>query len=76
VERETWFQMASDEVRATRQAADPWNIRPGTARLEVRRNFYSWRVVSDWNRNLPEIKMTNTVESFKKSYAKIHDRVV
>jgi hypothetical protein len=23
VERETWFQMASDEVRATRQAADP-----------------------------------------------------
>ncbi len=23
VEWETWFQMASDEVRATRQAADP-----------------------------------------------------
>ncbi len=42
----------------------------------MRRKFYSWRVVSDWNTILPEIKMSNTVESFKKSYAKILDRVV
>ncbi len=56
VERGTWFQMASDGVRETRQAADPCNIRPEIARLEVRRNFFSQRVVSDWNRIPPEIK--------------------
>jgi hypothetical protein len=56
VEQETWFQMASDGVRATRQAADPCHIRQGMARLEVRRIFYSQRVVSDWNRIPPEIK--------------------
>ncbi len=56
MERETWFQMASDGVRETRQAADPCNIRPEIVRLEVRRNFFSQRVVSDWNRIPPEIK--------------------
>jgi hypothetical protein len=76
VERETWFKMACEGARATRQAADPGNIRPGTARLEVRRNFFSQRVVTDWNRIPPEIKMSNSVESFKKRYAAVRDRVV
>jgi hypothetical protein len=76
VERETWFKMAYEGARATRQAADPGNIRPGTARLEVRRNFFSQRVVTDWNRIPPEIKMSNSVESFKKRYAAVRDRVV
>ncbi len=76
VERETWFKMAYEGARATRQAADPCNIRPGTARLEVRRNFFSQRVVADWNRIPPEIKMSNSVESFKKRYAAVRERVV
>jgi hypothetical protein len=39
--------------RATRQAADPLNIRPKAARLEVRRQFFSQRVVENWN-EIPE----------------------
>ncbi len=35
VERSTWFDIASSGQRATRQAADPLNIRPKAARLEV-----------------------------------------
>jgi hypothetical protein len=76
VECETWFHMACEDVRATRQAADPCNIRLGTAKLEVRRNFFSQRVVTDWNRIPPEIKMSISVESFKKRYASVRDRVV
>jgi ribonuclease P/MRP protein subunit RPP40 len=41
VERSTWFNMASSGQRATRQAADPLNIRPKAATLEVRRQFFS-----------------------------------
>ena len=41
VDRATWFDMASSGQRATRQAADPLNIRPKAARLEVRRQFFS-----------------------------------
>jgi hypothetical protein len=41
--------MASSGQRATRQAADPLNIRPKAARLEVRRQFFSQRVVENWN---------------------------
>jgi hypothetical protein len=40
----------------TRLSADPLNIRPDTARLEVRRNFFSQRVTADWNRIGAEIK--------------------
>jgi hypothetical protein len=28
VKSDTWFQLASGAARATRPAADPWNIRP------------------------------------------------
>ncbi len=49
VERSTWFDMASSGQRATRQAADPLNIRPKAARLEVCRQFFSQRVVENWN---------------------------
>jgi hypothetical protein len=45
--------MASSGQRATRQAADPLNIRPKAARLEVRWQFFSQRVVEDWN-EIPE----------------------
>jgi len=36
VQRETWFKMASEGQRLTRQASDPLNIRPQAARLDIR----------------------------------------
>jgi hypothetical protein len=43
-----WFTMASDSERVTRQSADPLNIRPGAPRLDIKRYFYSQRVVDSW----------------------------
>lgn len=37
VESETWFERAAEGGRATRLTADPLNIRPKNARLDIRR---------------------------------------
>ena len=68
VARNTWFEMASDGQRVTRQAADPLNIRPRAARLEIRRNFFSHRVVEKWNVIPAEVKSSVSVMSFKNGY--------
>jgi len=65
VDRATWFDMASSGQRATRQAADPLNIRPKASRLEVRRQFFSQRVVEDWNGVPEQVKSAVTVIGFK-----------
>ncbi len=49
---------------------DPWNIRQQPTRLEIRRNFFSSRVVEPWNRKSAEVKAARTSKSFKKSYEK------
>ncbi len=64
VDRATWFDMASSGLRATRQVADPLNIRPKAARLEVRRQF-SQRVVEDWNGVPEQVKSAVSVIGFK-----------
>jgi hypothetical protein len=51
VKSDTWFQLvACGAARATRLAADPWNNRPQPARLEIRGNFFTNRVVEGWNK--------------------------
>ncbi len=54
----TWFKLASLTSHATRSGADPLNIRVKTGRLELQRNFYSVRVINDWNRIPPNQKQT------------------
>ncbi len=66
VRRETWFSMASGAERETRQASDPWNIRPQAARLEIRKNFFSQRVISPWNQLPLEIKGAKTASMYRK----------
>jgi ribonuclease P/MRP protein subunit RPP40 len=65
VDRATWFDMASSGQRATRQEADPLNIRPKAARLEVRRQFFFQRVVEDWNGIPEQVKSAVSVIGFK-----------
>jgi hypothetical protein len=73
VQRGTWFQMASDSASSTRQAAGPLNLKPNASKLEIRRNFFSYRVVEDWNKIPIDIKMSSKVESFKKGYARFRE---
>ena len=70
VTKDTWFRMARDGQRATRQTADPLNIRPGVARLEVRRNFFSQRVAEQWNKIPTGVKSAVSVVAFKNGYKK------
>jgi hypothetical protein len=73
VDKNTWFEMASEGQRTTRQAANPWNLRPKQSRLDIRKNFFSQRVIN--NMIPPEIQGTERAKSFKKAYARHRDSV-
>lgn len=76
VRRDTWFEMASEGVRATRMTVDPLNIRPKAARLDIRRQFYSQRVVEDWNKVPGKIKNSVTLNAFKNGYKQYRSNLV
>jgi ribonuclease P/MRP protein subunit RPP40 len=65
-----WFTMASDSERVTRQSADPLNIRLETPRLDIRRYFYSQRVVYSWNSVPHDIKKISVCECLQKCLQK------
>jgi hypothetical protein len=69
----TWFKSASGTAHATRSGADPLNIKCKTGRLELRRNFFSVRVISDWNRIQAEIEMKQSAKSFKAAYKSLRE---
>ncbi len=52
---ETGFKRVSDSQRVTRVGDEPLYIRGGPARLEIRRHFFSQRVIEDWNKILVDI---------------------
>ena len=61
VKSETWFTMAREGLRQTRGNAHPLSLRQERSRLEVRRNFFSQRVVDGWNKVPAVIKYVKTV---------------
>jgi hypothetical protein len=68
VEHGTWFHLAANGERATRSTDCPHNLRQMAARLEVRRNFFSNRVIDSWNQLPTHVKNVKTVSSFKNGY--------
>jgi hypothetical protein len=49
VEKDQWFRLAANSAVNTRQAAGPLNLEKPRANLEVRSNFFSVRVLDEWN---------------------------
>jgi Reverse transcriptase (RNA-dependent DNA polymerase)/Endonuclease-reverse transcriptase len=49
----------------TRMDADPLNIKQSQARLEIRKNFFSQRIIKNWNAVPTEIKNATTVAGFR-----------
>jgi hypothetical protein len=76
VDHSTWFQLAAETGRATRSADDPLNLRQKASRLEVRRHFFSNRVVEAWNLIPSTVKNARTVSAFKKAYKKLRAEMV
>ena len=70
VESSTWFQLMADREGGanTRAAAGYLNVlNLDNSTSDVRRNFFSQRVVKSWN-SLPDgVKMSQTVNQFKNS---------
>ena len=66
VEPSTWFKMVDvSRQRQTRSAVHHLNIQPERTNLEIRKHFYSNRVVEKWN-NLPtNVKEAPNVNTFK-----------
>jgi len=67
---ETWFEMAGAR-RNTRSAADPLNIVVKHGRLDVRREFFTMRVIESWNEIPPDIKAVESAARFRARYKKL-----
>jgi hypothetical protein len=68
VNKDTWFKMMQDGERVTRATSDPLNIQAQYGRLDIRRNFFTHRVVEQWNKIPEDLKNARTVQSFRKGY--------
>jgi hypothetical protein len=70
LEPSTWFEMANVQ-RNTRSGADPMNIKLATGRLDLRRNFFSVRVITHWNAVPKELKSIPSTVRFRAQYKKL-----
>ena len=68
VEPGHWFDHVNSSERMTRGVADPLNLKQRKARLELRRNFFSIRVVEQWNKVPYDLKRAQSVQAFKSGY--------
>ena len=65
-DRDNWFQLANNN----RTRGHRFKLIKNRSRLDIRKHFFSQRVVNDWN-NLPEeVVDAETVNSFKNRYDK------
>jgi hypothetical protein len=68
VRADQWFTMAASGGERTRQSTGVLNLRKPRSNLEVRANFFSVRVVDDWNVIPESIKMAKHPSQFKRHY--------
>ncbi len=77
VDYHTWFSKVSEVHQRTRQAVtvldngtvvDCANLVPPKAKLQIRKNFFSCRVVKPWNDLPTEVKYAEDVDDFKVRY--------
>ena len=70
VDRNTWFRMVDGEeaVHRTRVAGNPLNIVKPRCNNELRRNYFSVRVVERWNSLPSRVREAKTLNLFKNLY--------
>ena len=73
VDSNTWFTTVNQNTRqtTTRSSAYPLNLKKNRSKLDLRNNFFSNRIVDDWNKLPTEIKESRTVKEFKNKISKI-----
>ena len=71
VKYQSWFSLARDQVgvASTRAKTGHLNlVMPPPARSELRRNFFSYRVVPHWNQLPDHVKLAQNTKQFKILY--------
>ena len=77
VEKDEWFEEVGEAARPTRanttitsegQIKKEKVLKVGSAKLEVRKNFFSIRAASSWNELPEKVKMQTSVNAFKNAY--------
>jgi hypothetical protein len=72
VDHSIWFDLVGNNpTRHTRQTNDPLNIIRPNPRNDIRRSFFSIRVVDTWNALPSEIKQPKSVNMFKNSVCEL-----
>ena len=57
-----------DEGGLTRLTEDPLNLRPKNSNTDIRRKFWSQRVIRPWNELPREVKHAGSINAFKQLY--------
>ena len=66
VDPDNWFKMAASTCQHTaRHTNAPLQISLPSARLEIRKNFFSVRCVNQWNPLPDKVKQVTTINEFK-----------
>ena len=67
VNHRLWFRLAGENIRVnTRQAADSSKLKSNMTRLDIRKHFYSNRIVQAWNQLPSEIRNSGSIKEFRK----------
>ena len=64
----TMINQGSDNSRVTRLRADSLNIKSSRCNLDVRKNFFSQRVINMWNGLPGDLKRASNPDQFKWQY--------
>jgi predicted secreted protein len=72
IDSSEWFDKLSGSA-VTRARADPMNVKCKVSTLEIRRNFFSNRVINDWNAVPANIKTILIPGKFKVALRKWQD---
>ena len=74
VRSSTWFSLTGPAPdRATRLTSDPLNIRKQNPKTDIRKNFFSNRVVDNWNRLPSYVKNSRNVKEFKNHVRRLNE---
>ena len=71
VNKESWFTTVGNEtLRTTRLNSYNLNLKKQKFRTEIRKNFFTNRVVDEWNKLPTSVKDSKTVNEFKTKISK------
>ena len=67
VRSSTWFDLVGPAPeRMTRLTNDPYNIRQKKPNSDIRKHFFSNRIINEWNMLPSDVKCSKNVQVFKR----------